>query len=97
IIWHAGKLLALKEAALPYELDPLTLETKGVCDFSGQIPGRTFTAHPKHDPRTGELIAFAYNASGRPDKQIHIHEIASDGKVTRSQTFEVPYSSMVHD
>ncbi|WP_037821311.1 carotenoid oxygenase family protein, partial [Streptomyces sp. NRRL B-3229] len=24
IIWHAGKLLALKEAALPYELDPLT-------------------------------------------------------------------------
>ncbi|WP_234439179.1 carotenoid oxygenase family protein, partial [Streptomyces sp. NRRL B-3229] len=26
-----------------------------------------------------------------------IHEIASDGKVTRSQTFEVPYSSMVHD
>ncbi|MEV5957496.1 carotenoid oxygenase family protein [Streptomyces sp. NPDC051987] len=97
IIWHAGKLLALKEAALPYELDPATLETKGVYDFSGQIPGRTFTAHPKHDPRTGDLIAFAYNASGLPDKQIHIYEIAADGKVTRSRTFEVPYSSMVHD
>ncbi|MHC3471093.1 carotenoid oxygenase family protein [Streptomyces sp. 7R007] len=97
IIWHAGKLLALKEAALPYELDPATLETKGVYDFSGQIPGRTFTVHPKHDPRTGELMAFAYNASGLPDKEIHIHQIAADGKVTRTQTFEVPYSSMVHD
>ncbi|MEV7978548.1 carotenoid oxygenase family protein [Streptomyces sp. NPDC086519] len=97
VIWHAGKLLALKEAALPYELDPVTLETKGVYDFSGQIPGRTFTAHPKHDPRTGELIAFAYNASGRPDKQIHIYEISAEGKVTRAQSFEVPYSSMVHD
>ncbi|MGW4912745.1 carotenoid oxygenase family protein [Streptomyces sp. NPDC004270] len=97
IIWHAGKLLALKEAALPYELDPVTLETKGIYDFSGQIPGRTFTAHPKHDPLTGELIAFAYNASGLPDKQIHIYEISASGKVTRSQTFEVPYSSMVHD
>ncbi|MEU3785944.1 carotenoid oxygenase family protein [Streptomyces sp900129855] len=97
IIWHAGKLLALKEAGLPYELDPLTLETKGVYDFSGQIPGRTFTAHPKHDPRTGELIAFAYNASGRPDKQIHLYEISASGKVTRTQSFEVPYSAMVHD
>lgn len=97
VIWHAGKLLALKEAALPYELDPVTLQTRGVYDFSGQIPGRTFTAHPKHDPRTGELIAFAYNASGLPDKQIHIYEISASGKVTRSQTFEVPYSSMVHD
>ncbi|MEV5843518.1 carotenoid oxygenase family protein [Streptomyces sp. NPDC051985] len=97
VIWHAGKLLALKEAALPYELDPVTLETRGVYDFAGQIPGRTFCAHPKHDPLTGELIAFAYNASGLPDKQIHIHEISAEGKVTRSQTFEVPYSSMVHD
>lgn len=97
IIWHAGKLLALKEAALPYELDPMTLETRGVYDFSGQIPGRTFTAHPKHDPRTGELIAFAYNASGLPDRQIHLYEISASGKVRRSQTFEVPYSLMVHD
>ena len=97
IIWHAGKLLALKEAALPYELDPVTLETRGVYDFSGQIPGRTFTAHPKHDPRTGELIAFAYNATGLPDRQIHIYEISASGALRRSQTFEVPYSSMVHD
>jgi len=97
IIWHAGKLLALKEAALPYELDPVTLETRGVYDFSGQITGRTFTAHPKHDPRTGELIAFAYNASGRPDRWIHIYRISAGGKVTRSESFEVPYSSMVHD
>ncbi len=27
LIWHAGKMLALKEDDLPYELDPRTLET----------------------------------------------------------------------
>ncbi|MEU5041728.1 carotenoid oxygenase family protein [Streptomyces griseorubiginosus] len=97
VVWHAGRLLALKEAALPYELDPVTLETKGVFDFDGQIPGRTFTAHPKLDPRTGEMIAFAYNTSGRPDKEIHLYEISAEGKVTRTQSFEVPYSAMVHD
>jgi hypothetical protein len=71
MVWHAGRLLALKEAALPYELDPVTLETRGVFSFDGQLPGRTFTAHPKIDPLTGEMIAFSYNASGRPDRYVN--------------------------
>jgi carotenoid cleavage dioxygenase-like enzyme len=97
IVWHHGKLLALKEAARPYELDPNTLETKGIYDFHGQLTGRTFTAHPKVDPVTGQLIAFAYNSSGRPDKDIILFDISPIGTITREQRFEAPYSSMVHD
>ena len=97
IVWHAGRLLALKEAALPYELDPVTLETRGVYDFDGQIPGRTFSAHPKIDPVTGEMIAFSYNSSGRPDPYINLYVISRGGQVTRSERFLAPYSSMVHD
>ena len=97
IVWHAGKLLALKEAARPYELDPFTLETKGIWDFHGELRGRTFTAHPKIDPVTGQMIAFAYNSSGRPDTDVVLYEISPAGWITREQRFQAPYSSMMHD
>ncbi|WP_460062547.1 carotenoid oxygenase family protein [Streptomyces sp. YKOK-I1] len=97
IVWHAGKMLALKEAGLPYELDPHTLETKGIYDFNGQITGKTFTAHPKIDPRTGQMIAFSYFPSGRPDNDIMLFEIDPKGQVTRTEQFIAPYSSSVHD
>jgi carotenoid cleavage dioxygenase-like enzyme len=97
LVWHAGRLLALKEAARPYELDPVTLETRGICDFGGQLQGRTFTAHPKVDPVTGEMIAFSYNSSGRPDDQIMLFDISASGHITRTQQFTAPYSSMMHD
>jgi carotenoid cleavage dioxygenase-like enzyme len=49
LVWHGGRLLALKEGARPYELDPVTLETRGVWDFYGELESHTFTAHPKID------------------------------------------------
>lgn len=97
VVWHHGKLLALKEAARPYELDPVTLETKGIWDFHGQLESRTFTAHPKIDPVTGQMIAFAYNSSGRPDSHVVLYEISPTGEITREQRFDAPYSSMMHD
>ena len=43
LVWHGGKLLALKEAARPVELDPETLATIGTHDFGGKLTGDTFT------------------------------------------------------
>ncbi|MEU6371608.1 carotenoid oxygenase family protein [Streptomyces sp. NPDC046909] len=97
VVWHAGKLLALKEAGLPYELDPHTLETKGIYDFNGQITGKTFTAHPKIDPRTGQMIAFSYFPSRKPDNDIMLFEMDAKGAVTRTERFVAPYASAVHD
>jgi carotenoid cleavage dioxygenase len=97
ILWHGGKLFALKEAALPMRLDPVTLETLGPWDFGGKLQGCTFTAHPKIDPRTGELLAFSYNATGEASKTIDLHWISAEGEITRQESFEAPYSSMVHD
>jgi carotenoid cleavage dioxygenase-like enzyme len=34
IVWHAGRLLALEEAHLPFEVDPSSLTSRGYCDFS---------------------------------------------------------------
>jgi carotenoid cleavage dioxygenase-like enzyme len=96
VLWHHGKLYALKESGLPYELDPNTLETLGERNFGGKLD-RTFTAHPKLDPETGECIAFAYNAPGQPSRDIELYVISPSGEITSHETFEAPYSSMVHD
>ena len=64
VLVHAGKLFALKEDSPALLMDPLTLETEGYTDFGGRMQGRTFCAHPKIDPRTGNMCAFGYAAKG---------------------------------
>lgn len=65
IVWHAGKLFALEEGHRPFALDPETLAAQGYWDFGGAFTGARFTAHPKIDPETGEMVFFAYSAAGR--------------------------------
>lgn len=64
VTFWRGMLLASKEDGPPFAMDPVTLETLGRYDFEGQIVTPTFTAHPKFDPRTGEMVCFAYEAGG---------------------------------
>ena len=97
IVMFAGKLLALKEDALPMELDPVTLETVGFHDFGGDYKAPTFTAHPKIDGRTGEMIAFGYEAEGLASNAIWLYTIAPDGSVTSERKLTAPYLSMLHD
>lgn len=97
IIAHAGRLLALKEDSLPYELDPRTLETKGTVDFGGGYNAPTFTAHPKVDGKTGEMITYGYEAEGLASNAIWIYTIDRNGKVTSERKIKAPYVSMVHD
>ncbi len=93
----AGKLYATKEDGLPYELDPNTLETLRQEDFGGQWRSQTFTAHPKLDPRTGELIAYGYEASGLAAPDVFLATFDRAGAITSSIRFEVPYVTMLHD
>jgi carotenoid cleavage dioxygenase-like enzyme len=97
IIWHAGKLLALKEDSRPIELDPVSLATRGPWDFHGALGSQTFTAHPKIDPATGEMVAFGYNTCGEASTAIELYFISAAGELTRTEAFEAPYASMVHD
>jgi len=96
IVFHAGRLLALEEAHLPTEIAPGTLATLGYHDYGGRLRG-AFTAHPKIDPVTGELIFFSYNASGPFTPMLSFGTIDAAGKLTRLTRFEAPYASMVHD
>jgi carotenoid cleavage dioxygenase-like enzyme len=97
VVLHAGRLLAMKEDGLPYELDPQTLETRGRHDFAGRLKSQTFTAHPKIDPETGEMIGFGYEATGLASREMSLQVIGADGALVREETFEAPYVSFQHD
>ncbi|MDE1173544.1 MAG: carotenoid oxygenase family protein [Parvibaculaceae bacterium] len=96
IVHHGGKLLALDEGSLPVVMDARTLETRGSTDFGGKYVG-PFTAHPKLDPRTGEMLAFGYMADGPGTAALSYSVIDAKGALTRHDRFEAPYASMVHD
>ena len=97
VYWHGGRLLASKEDSPPIELDPDTLETIGQFDWDGALTSCTATAHPKIDPRTGELVFFGFAAKGEATPDIAYYEADRLGRVVHEAWFEAPYASMVHD
>lgn len=96
-IAHGGKLFALKEDAHPYEIDPNTLETIGPWDFDGQYQSQTFTAHPKIDPVSGDMVTFGYEATGTLSNDIMITTINPEGRVIQEARLSAPYICAMHD
>ena len=96
ILWHSGRLLALEEGHLPIELDRHSLATRGAVNFRGGVEG-PFTAHPKIDPETGELVFFGYSSGGPLVPRMTYGTLDRAGHVTRFEAFEAPYCAMVHD
>jgi carotenoid cleavage dioxygenase-like enzyme len=54
LIQHAGRLLALYEIAKPFEIHSKDLSAVGYHDFNGMLDS-PMCAHPKIDPKTGEM------------------------------------------
>ncbi len=93
----AGTLLAFGEQGIPWELDPVTLETRGTYTFGGAINAVTpFAAHAKIDPATGELFNFGVSfASDRP--VLNLFRFDPSGRLVwrRRHALEHPFS--IHD
>jgi carotenoid cleavage dioxygenase len=96
VVWHAGKLLALEEGHQPFEVDPATLESRGYVPYAGAA--NRFTAHPKLDPETGEMVFFGYGVGPMPlSAGMAYGVVDKTGRVTRLDQFQAPYGAMVHD
>ena len=97
IIFHAGTPARAggRRTCRPRS-SPGTLQPRGYCDYDGAIAG-PFTAHPKIDPVTGEMVFFGYNAAGPLTPALSFGSVNASGVVTRFDRFEAPYASMVHD
>ncbi|MBN1237559.1 MAG: carotenoid oxygenase family protein [Gammaproteobacteria bacterium] len=98
IINHRNLLLALKEDSPPSAMDLLTLETVvPVYTFDEQLPSKTFTAHPKIDSETGNMVAFGYEARGHGSDVVSVFEFTPQGKLVWNAEVTVPYVGMLHD
>lgn len=100
VVFWRGMLLALKEDGPPYAMDPVSLETLGRWDFEGQVLEPTFTAHPKMDPTTGEMVCFAYEAGGDGSDgsvDVVVWTVDKTGKKTEEAWYKAPFAGMIHD
>ena len=100
VVFWRGVLLALKEDGPPFALDPVTLETIGRYDFDDQMKSPTFTAHPKFDPVTGEMVCFGYDVGGNGNDascDIVVYTIDADGRKTEECWYKSPFCGMIHD
>ncbi|MEZ5893298.1 MAG: carotenoid oxygenase family protein [Parvularculaceae bacterium] len=97
VMVHAGKLLAMKEDSPALLMDPLTLETFGYTDFGGRQMSKTFCAHPKIDPATGNMCAFSYMSKGPLTLDMTYMEISPAGELLFEIPFENKYLCMMHD
>jgi all-trans-8'-apo-beta-carotenal 15,15'-oxygenase len=97
IVAHGGKLLALFEGGRPHRLDIETLDTIGEDDMSGTLreSNDTFSAHPKVDRATGEMVNFGI-AYGK-EAEARIYRTTKDGVTTRAFVVPLPMMAMVHD
>ncbi|KAF7859509.1 uncharacterized protein EAF02_010957 [Botrytis sinoallii] len=97
VMW-ADKLLALKEVGLPYEVDGDTLETLGYDPFASEgVKSKTFTAHPKVDPFTNELVVFGYEAKGLATLDVVTYTLDAQGKKVEELWVKSPWCAFIHD
>ena len=81
IIDYKNMLLALKEDSPPSAMDLLTLETVVPnYTFDDRLPSETFTAHPKLDSETGNMVAYGYEATGHGSDVVSMFEFTPDGE-----------------
>lgn len=93
VVAHGGRFLALAEGGRPFALDT-HLATLGPFDYGGKL-AQGFTAHPKIDRATGEMIVFRY---GFAPPLLTWAVIGADGTVTREETpIAVDATYMIHD
>ena len=59
-VYHNKTLYALHEASPPTAMELPSLETRGPTDFDGKLT-HPFTAHPKVDPKSGEMMTYGYS------------------------------------
>lgn len=97
LMFHAGRIFALCEVGMPYELRISkhgSMRTAGRSHFYSEYDG-PMSAHPKQHPNGN---AYFVSSSFEPQyPACSVHVIGSDGKLIRHFPVKVPRPSMMHD
>lgn len=91
VLLQGEHLYALWEGGSAHELDPATLETRGVKVWSEDLRGMPFSAHPKVEP-DGTVWNFG-TAGGR----LALYQLSAQGQVLRHGLLDVQAPPMLHD
>lgn len=86
-----GKMWALWEGGSPTEIDPRTLETKGIVTLSDDLKGAPFSAHPRvgSDGRIWNMGSFG-------DK-LALYRLSATGALEAVKLHEIPAIGLIHD
>lgn len=88
-----GRLYALWEGGSAIELDPLTLETRGIKTWREDLKAMPFSAHPKV-----EADGSLWNFGAMPGRdQLALYQLKRDGSLAHFGMVAVPQLAMVHD
>jgi all-trans-8'-apo-beta-carotenal 15,15'-oxygenase len=97
IYLYFNSLLAFGEQGLPYELDPLTLETLGEFNFGGALNDVSpFAAHPKFDRQTGEMFNFGISFS-TTEPALNLYRFNAGGRLVYRKRLPLDYACSLHD
>lgn len=94
LVYHSDRLLALWEGGEPHALTVPELNTLGTETFNNKLVS-PFTAHPKIDPITGEMLFFGYSMAQPPYLQYGI--ISPQGELVKTVPIDIPIGVMMHD
>ena len=94
---YGGKLYALKEDSPALVMDAGDAGDAGLYRLRRQDDRPDLHRAPKVDPKTGNMIAFGYAASGLCSDDCTYYEITPDGELVRELWFKAPYYCMMHD
>ena len=93
MVFHQGQLYTMMEGGTPYRISLPELETEGEHDFEGTVT-HNFTAHPKVDAKTGEMMTFGY---GLQPPFLSYSVVGTDGRASHATEITIPKPIMMHD
>ena len=91
--FHNNTLYALHEPSQPTVISLPDLNTEGPTDFDGKLT-HPFTAHPKVDKRSGEMIAYGYTFQA---PFVSYSVIDKHGDLVHTCPITIPRSIFMHD
>ena len=94
VIGHAGRTYAIVEAGSPPIEMSYELDTVRVSSLGGTLP-MAFSAHPKRDPKSGELHVMTYYWGW--GNQVQYLLVGTDGRVRKHVDIPLPGGPMLHD
>jgi carotenoid cleavage dioxygenase len=95
VVVHRGvALTSFYQCGDLYRLDPYTAETIGRADWNGSFPAPGVSAHPKVDPRTGELLFFSY---GTAAPYLHYGVVDENDELVHYTDVPLPGPRLPHD